>query len=115
MPRNISFCLTKKQIRDKSKTVTRRLGWLFLKPGDILKACEQCQGIKKGELVVLCLIEVVNVSRERLGDITQDEVIKEGFPEMTPGEFVVFFIDHMRPVDGPDEIVTRIEFKYLTR
>jgi len=36
MPRNISFALTTQQVRNRTKTVTRRAGWLFLKAGDIL-------------------------------------------------------------------------------
>ena len=32
--RNISFSLTEEQFLNGSKDVTRRLGWLFLKPGD---------------------------------------------------------------------------------
>jgi len=46
MPRNISFALTTKQIRNRSKTVTRRLGWLHIKKGDVLNACVKCMGLK---------------------------------------------------------------------
>jgi hypothetical protein len=42
MARNISFFLTKRQFLDRSKDVTRRLGWNWVKPGDVL-----C-GIEKG-------------------------------------------------------------------
>jgi hypothetical protein len=31
----MSFALTTEQIRVQKKTVTRRLGWEFLKPGDL--------------------------------------------------------------------------------
>jgi hypothetical protein len=31
--RNISFALTRRQILDQSKDVTRRNGWRFLNPG----------------------------------------------------------------------------------
>jgi hypothetical protein len=34
MPRLMSVSLTEPQVRARSKTVTRRLGWLMLKPGD---------------------------------------------------------------------------------
>lgn len=40
MPRNMSFALTTSQIRDRSKTVTRRFGWWFLVPGDQVWAVE---------------------------------------------------------------------------
>ena len=41
MPRNMSFMITKEQVRNRTKTVTRRLGWAFLKPGDIVNAVEK--------------------------------------------------------------------------
>jgi hypothetical protein len=46
--RLISFSLTTRQVRDGSKTVTRRLGWADLKPGERLQACVKCMGIPKG-------------------------------------------------------------------
>jgi len=36
MPRNMSFSMTTQAVLDETKTVTRRLGWDFLKPGDLL-------------------------------------------------------------------------------
>lgn len=38
--RNMSFALTTPQILNRSKTVTRRAGWSFLKPGDIVCAVQ---------------------------------------------------------------------------
>lgn len=32
--RNMSFALTTKQIINRTKTITRRFGWWFLRPGD---------------------------------------------------------------------------------
>jgi len=49
MPRLMSFALTEQQMRDQSKTVTRRRGWGFLKPGDTLYAVNKVMGFKKGE------------------------------------------------------------------
>jgi hypothetical protein len=93
--------------------VTRRAGWHYLKPGDQLWLCRKVQGRKPGEpLERLALVEVVDVSREPLYWITSVEVAKEGFPGMTPSEFVTrFFVEaqHM----GPSDYVTRIEFKYI--
>jgi len=109
--RNMSFSLTTEQFRNKSKTVTRRTGWLFLKPGDRIMGCEKCQGIKAGELVRLGAIEIVNVTREMLYEITKPDVIAEGFPELSPDEFVSMFCDHMNVSLNTE--VTRIEFKYL--
>ena len=69
MPRNMSFMLTTEQIRNRTKTVTRRLGWQFLKTGDVLNACVKCQGLKPGETVErLCQIRVTSVPPRAVGD-----------------------------------------------
>ena len=110
---NMSFMITTEQIRNRSKTVTRRLGWKKLKAGKIINACEKCQGLKKGERInVLCQIHVIDVRREPLSDITKNDIIKEGFPEMTVDDFVKMFTTHMKCKE--DSIVTRIEFEYLS-
>jgi hypothetical protein len=110
--RNISFALTTRQFLDGTKDVTRRLGWASLKPGDTLAACEKCMGLKKGERPVkLGIVRVVAVRRERLDAIDQPDVIREGFPEMSPAEFVAMFTSHMRC--EPSIEVTRIEFQRI--
>ena len=111
--RNISFFLTTKQFLDGSKDVTRRMGWKNLKPGDRLMAVEKGQGIKKGELKRLGPIEVVSSRRERLYEITKEETIREGFPKMSPFEFVDMFKEHMKC--NADAWVTRIEFKRINQ
>lgn len=112
MPRNISFFLTQQQIRDKSKTVTRRDGWKFLKIGDVLNACEKCQGIGKGNKIVkICQIKVVDVRFEPLYNITPEDVLREGFPNMTKFDFIDFYMEHNKC--QAHDIVTRIEFEYL--
>ena len=116
MPRNMSFMLTTRQFKDKSKTVTRRVGWWFLKPGDIVMGCEKCQGLKKGEKVNrLGLIRIVSTRKEPLEAIMANpvDVIREGFPEwrLTPGRFVEMFCKHNKCNSG--KVVNRIEFEYL--
>ena len=49
MPRNISFAHTTPQFLARAKTVTRRNGWRFLTPGDVLMACRKIRGLRKGE------------------------------------------------------------------
>jgi hypothetical protein len=113
--RNISFQLTTDQIRNRTKTVTRRLGWLKLKAGDLLQGCVKCQGLRPGEKIEkLAVIEVVSVRREPLESILfadGGETAREGFPMMGRVEFVKFFCDEMKC--EPETEVTRIEFKYL--
>lgn len=102
------------------KDVTRRNGWAFLKVGDRLQGCEKCQGLGPGgKLVKLGVIEVKDVRFEPLRrmidepEYGQDECRREGFPDMTPAEFVAFFCKGHKGVT-PDSIITRIEFGYIT-
>lgn len=113
MPRNMSFMLTTEQVRNKTKTVTRRNGWWFLKPGEQLNAVEKCQGLKKGEKVKhIHPIVVVSATPEKLMDITREEVIREGFPDMLPCQFVKMFCISHKGVT-PESVVNRIEFGYV--
>ncbi len=112
MPRNMSFFITTKQVRNKTKTVTRRLGWKFLKVGDILNAVEKCQGLKKGEKVKkICQIQTLKTNWQKLHFMTWAECKKEGFPEMSPDEFVTMFCK-MNKCDPWTE-VNRVEFGYI--
>ncbi len=115
MPRNMSFSLTTEQIRRRTKTVTRRKGWRFLTPGDVLNACVKCMGLKPGEKVEkICQIRVVDVRREPLNAIYaegQAGADREGFPLISPKRFVDVFCKHMG--GSRDQEVTRIEFEYI--
>ena len=112
MPRNISFAMTTQQFRERTKDVTRRLGWWTLKPGTILCGVEKGMGLKKGEKVKrLGLIEVVSVRNEPIDHITQEDVQREGFPDWTTEQFVDFFCKAHKC--QPHFHVRRIEFKYL--
>ena len=48
MARNMSFALTTEQFKARTKTVTRRFGWWFLKPGDVVRGVEKAMGLKPG-------------------------------------------------------------------
>lgn len=110
--RNMSFSLTTPQMRARTKTVTRRLGWWFLKPGDIVCAVEKGQGLKKGEKVVrIGPIRILSTRRERLRDITRPDVAKEGFPGMSPNDFVWRFCNHAGCYST--QLVNRIEFEFV--
>lgn len=108
----MSFQLTTEQIENESKTVTRRFAWWFLKPGDILNACEKCMGLKKGEKVKkLKSIRIVSTRKELLSAITKEDCILEGFPEMEPEDFIKMLTEHYKC--NPDKEVNRIEFIYI--
>jgi hypothetical protein len=128
--RLMSFAITERQLLEGTKTVTRRTGWIDLKPGEKILAVRRATGMAK--VVPLCVIEVVSVRRERLDAVNPADVLAEGFPHWTNqvDEFVRLFCathtvpDHSvqrlnrhgswtptrRPV-RPDDEVTRIEFR----
>ena len=108
----MSVTLTEDAVVERRKTVTRRTGWLFLKPGDTLTLCRKVMGRRKGDpLVRLAEVEVVDVRREPLFHMTMEDCAREGFPDWTPTQFLDFFTFHM----GGDiaQEVTRIEWRYL--
>jgi len=110
--RNMSFAQTIPQMRDRSKTVTRRKGWGFLLPGDVVMAVEKAMGLKQGEKVKrIHPIRILDVRQEPLSRVTQDDVPKEGFTFFSREIFLRF----MRVKYGvlPTDIITRIEFEHL--
>lgn len=113
MARLMSVTLTEQAVVERRKTVTRRLGWLMLKPGDELDLCRKVMGRRKGDpLVRLARVRVTDVERVCLTcGMSEYEAALEGFPGMSGDEFVAFFTEHMR-VD-PHAVVTRIEWSYV--
>jgi len=133
---NIAFSMTIQQFKARTKTVTRRAGnsWRRLKSGKVLNGIEKGQGLKQGEHVVpLGPIRVLDVRLEPLRRMTDDpeygrqECIKEGFPDLTPEQFVAMFCQSHRIVETdpnmqgfritrpyrPEDEVARIEYEYL--
>ncbi len=115
--RNMSFSLTTPQIRRREKTVTRRLGWHFLKRGEMVWAVEKGMGLKKGEKIVRLVIVIIkDIRSEPLQRMIDDpaygqaEAILEGFPNMTGAQFVEMFCEHNKV--SPDYGVNRIQFDY---
>ena len=113
--RNISFFLTQEQFCAKSKTVTSRKGWAWLQAGTLLQSVEKGQGLKKGETVTRIgpPIRVLDVSRVPLTHIDQDDVRREGFPDMTPQEFIDFYARSNKLKVAERVMITRIEFEYV--
>lgn len=110
--RSMSFMLTTPQVRARRKWVTRRIGWRGLKPGDLLRAVVKCCGLRKGEhQEPLAVIRVLSRRSERLDEITAADCEAEGFPELTPAQFVAMFCEAM--VCQPSTLVQRIEFEYV--
>ena len=117
--RRISVTLTEPQIAAETKRVTRRDGWDRLMVGTRLQPVRKAMGLRKGEKQV-CIgmpIVVTSVRREPLRNMLDDpvygqrECVLEGFPEMTPDQFVAMFCSSHKGCT-PETFVTRIEFDY---
>ncbi|MCK5607568.1 hypothetical protein KAR91_37135 [Candidatus Pacearchaeota archaeon] len=109
--RNMSFALTTDQYIARTKTVTRRDAWRFLKPGDRFMGVKKAMGLKKGEQIVKFEAAIVlSVREEPLSAITQEDVIKEGFPGWSPQQFIDFLCKESRCT--PKKTFNRIEFEY---
>lgn len=119
--RNMSFAMTETQVREQTKDVTRRLGWLFLKPGDLVQPVRKAMGLRKGEQIekIGPPIRIVSTRRELLSsmlspDYGWEEMVREGFamhPELDhPKAWVQWFAKgHGCTLT---DLVSRIEFEY---
>lgn len=112
--------MTTPQFVAGTKDVTRRMGWLDAKAGDVLLAVEKAMGLGKGGKVKkLGLIRLVDVRREGLWrmilepEYGYEEVRREGFPEMAPNGFVSFFCKGHKGCT-PSSEVTRIVFEKIS-
>lgn len=113
MARLMSVSMTEQPVLDRIKNVTRRAGWLHAKPGDRVFLVRKAMGRKPGEPVVrLAEVEFLSVRREPLGDITQDDVTREGFPGMDRADFINRFFVEAQGI-YPHHLVTRIQWHYL--
>lgn len=105
--------LTFQQVIDEIKTETRRLGWWFLKPGDLICLVKKGMGLKKGEkLERLKIVEVISKEYEPLNHITKEGVIREGFPGKSVDWFIDFFCKSHKNCT-PYTIVNVIKWKYI--
>ena len=122
MARNMSFSITTEQMRNRTKTVTRRLGWKNLKPGEVVNAVEKAMGLKPGEKVVrICQIRILSNTPEPLRRMVDNrryglsETTLEGYPPGTekhePDRFVEMFCKAMKCPPGTN--VNRIEYEFV--
>jgi len=119
----MSVALTIDQVKDETKTVTRRLGWTHLKPGQLFCAVKKGMGLKPGEKIErLKILRAVDVRHEPLRRMTDEleygmeECVREGFPPPSsycwPSEFVRFFCETHTGC-RPETVITRIQFNYV--
>lgn len=124
----MSVALTEQSVVDRTKTVTRRPGWRFAQPGMRLTLCRKVMGRRRPDgtvepLVRLAEVEIVSARRERVWDITDEDIAREAvdpglFEEIdtdtglpTETAWVAWFCEQMSC--RPDDEVTRIEWRYL--
>lgn len=109
--RNMSFAMTTGQARNQSKTVTRRQAWWNAQPGQLVQQVVKGMGLKKGEKVErIHVIRLLSIRPEPVEAITQEDVIKEGFPEWSPEGFIAFYCEAHGI--NRDDTCNRIEFEY---
>jgi hypothetical protein len=120
--RRMSFSMTTEAMLAKRKTVTRRLGWASVRPGELILAVDKCMGLKKGEKAKrLHVIRVSAVRRERLDRMTADdrygrsELRFEGYGPRTTLTTPKQFVDRLCTSLSikPDQEVTRIQFAFV--
>lgn len=122
MSRRMSVALTIEQVRDRSKTVTRRHvdTWRHLAAGDRLTLIEKGMGLPKGaKQIVVTEVEVVAVRVETLGLVDAAEVTAEGF-SLPPEAWRLWWAEsHGYRVRGHRQRVVdavpcrRIEWRYI--
>jgi hypothetical protein len=115
----MSFSQTSSQVRERMKTVTRRPGWRFLKPNDLILAVESAQRLEKGEPVrALAVLRILDIRIEPLSRLVEDasyaedELPREGFPCWSRDDFITKFMRAHR-LTTVETDVTRIEFEYV--
>lgn len=117
--RNMSFAITTDQVYQQTKDVTRRLGWQQLRPGEIFQPVKKCMGLRPGEKIerIGPPVRLLDLKREPLSRLLaypnngRTETRREGFPDMTPGEFIAMFCNTHRACT-PNTEVSRIVFSY---
>lgn len=111
--RLISFSHTEPQLVARTKTVTRRKGWRFLREGELLQPVDRVRGPWRGRKPkkICGPIRVTSIRRERLDAITAADCTLEGFPDLSPAQFIEMFAAEMKC--KPEVEVARIEFEFV--
>lgn len=107
----LDFPYTKKYIKNRVQTVTRRIKCPSMQPGDLFTACEKFKDNEPCFILLHHQLRVVSKQEEKLCDISQRDVYKEGFPHVTVAEYLDLFKRRHKCKD--EQIVIRIEFEHI--
>lgn len=107
----LDFPYTKKYIKNRVQTVTHRVECPDIQPGDLFIACEKFEDNEPCNILRHHQLRVVNKREEKLCNISQEDIYKEGFPNVTIAEYLDLFKRRYKCKD--EQVVTRIEFKYV--
>jgi len=114
---NMSFFHTTQQCFNYQKTVTRRDGWMKLKPTAIVQQIVKGQGLKKGEHPEkIHRIQIMDNRIETLDTLLilpeygHHEMVREGFPGRDPKDFVTWYCKESKK--KPGDMISRIRFCY---
>jgi len=112
--RNMSFLHTWDQFSAMEKTETCRVGWGDLAIGERIQGVKKCMGLKKGEHVEkghVIIVKKVEAIFTEAWFFTKLNVISEGFPELTPYEFVYNILIAKCKINH-GRAINRITFEY---
>jgi hypothetical protein len=120
--RRMAFPDSASEVRERLQTVTRRPGWRFLKPNDLIQAIEFVSnetGTGGGSIArELAVLRVRSVRVEPLSRLVtdatyaEDELPREGRPCWSRDHFIATFLRRHR-LSHVSVDVTRIEFEYV--
>jgi len=115
----MSFSHSADEVRARLQTVTRRVGWRFLKPHDLVEAvARDAPATGRRDVRVLAVLRITDVRVEALSRLlrdaryAEDELPREGLPCWSRDHFIASFLRRHR-LKTADVDVTRIAFEYV--
>ena len=114
----MSFSHSAAEVQARLQTVTRRVGWRFLKAQDLIEAVASEGREGRGAVRVLAVLRVTDVRVEPLARLVrdagyaEDELPREGLPCWSRDHFIAAFLRRHR-LKTPEIDVTRIAFEYV--
>jgi len=111
MVRRFVFAVPSPGVENRTKTVSRLSGSVGLIPGALFPAVMREEAFGACHSRPVGRVRILNCRPEPLDQVTEAEVRREGFPDLTPSAFVDLF----RAINGGErgQRVTRVEFEWV--